>query len=267
MEFWFGVQCNTEGTQRFDTRDWVLLEDGETYESVPGGGPLISEPATYGGWWGAATDTRKSLWFRTEGNYFWDEAANTSVYLAAGARWNQSSAINHAIDLSLNDRTDDTQHLHNYENPGGGIGGVSYVFGDIHQQTVDITLRSSLLFNRRSSLELYVQPYVTVGTYSRARELARPDTYDLIPYDRDGFDAADFDFSYSAVNLNAVYRWEYRPGSALYLVWAHSRSSYEERGSFSGQPGAFRSDIRTGALFHNEPENRFLAKLTYWIPV
>ena len=182
-------------------------------------------------------------------------------------RWNQSSAINHEVDFSFQNRYDDTQHLHNYENPGGGIGGVSYVYGDLHQQIVDVTLRSSLLFTRNSSLELYLQPYVTVGEYRRARELVRPDSYDLTPYDRNGFDASDSDFSYSAVNVNAVYRWEYRPGSTLFLVWTHARSSYDERGSFSGRPGAFRNDLRTGAFFNNEPENRFLAKLTYWIPV
>ena len=40
---------------------------------------------------------------------------------------------------------------------------------------------------------------------------------------------SDYDFSYGSVNLNLVYRWQYRPGSTLYMVWTHSRGSYDQR--------------------------------------
>jgi hypothetical protein len=149
--------------------------------------------------------------------------------------------------------------------PGGiGIGGLSYVFGRIHQQTLDVTLRSNILFSRTQSLELYVQPYVTVGDYAEARELRRHDTYDLVHYDEPGYDPHAFDFQYSALNWNAVYRWQYRPGSALYLVWTQGREGYEERGSQSGGQGDFRNPISVSTPFAMEPENRFLAKVTYW---
>ena len=47
---------------------------------------------------------------------------------------------------------------------------MSYVFGELDNQTVDLTLRSNVLFTRNQSLEVYVQPFLTVGTYSnRAR--------------------------------------------------------------------------------------------------
>ena len=55
----------------------------------------------------------------------------------------------------------------------------------------------------------------------RARELARPDSYDLTPYDRDGFKASDFDFSYSAVNVNAVYRIDPNGNVTQLLHWPH----------------------------------------------
>jgi len=75
------------------------------------------------------------------------------------SRWNQSSAINHEISLGYETRIDDTQWL---DSPTGGphpvgvgIGGVSYVFGDINQKTADVTLRSNILFSRNQSLEIY----------------------------------------------------------------------------------------------------------------
>ncbi|MBD3161771.1 MAG: hypothetical protein GF346_05860 [Candidatus Eisenbacteria bacterium] len=265
QELWFGVNYNDEGSHRHETRSTVRLEDGGR-AAIPGGGPLISEPTTYGGWFGGLTDSRKDLVFRLEGNLWLDTADNRAVSGEIAADWNQSSAVRHEIEIGYSDRTDDTQHLGNFENAGGGIGGVSYVFGGIHQRTLDLTLRTSLLFSRDQSLEIYAQPFLTVGDYENAKELARPDSYDFRPYDRDGFRAADHDFRYGAVNLNAVYRWEYRPGSTFYLVWTHSRSSYDER-RFFDDPGRFGNDLDGAGLFDNEPENVLLAKLSYWFSI
>ncbi|MGE5177021.1 MAG: DUF5916 domain-containing protein [Hyphomicrobiales bacterium] len=251
----FGVVVNGTGHHRWETR----------------GGPIIDEPFTYGGWVGASSDTRKDLTASLETDYYRDTAQNVSFDATLNGTWKQSTAVTHQVSLAFHDRWDDTQYLETVDltqRPGGiGIGGLSYVFGDIHQKTVDVTLRSSLLFSRNQSLEIYAQPFLTVGDYSRVRELARPDSYDLVPYLEPGYDVRNNDFSYSSVNLNMVYRWEYRPGSTFYLVWTQSRSRYDDRGQFAANPSAFRNDLRPGPLFRNEPENTILAKITYWIPL
>lgn len=265
MDMWFGYNINLEGSQRWHTRDDVHLDNGET-AAIPGGGPLIDEPWTWGGWWGVSTDARKRFVASLEMSHYDDDAGNRSYRLGPSCRWNQSSAVHHRVSLSFHDRIDDTQHLINHENEGGGIGGVSYIFGDLHQRIFNLTLRTSVLFSRDQSLEVYAQPYVTVGDYRRARELARPDSYDLTPYEEEGFDIDDHDFSYASINFNAVYRWEYRPGSTLYLVWTHARSTYDERGNHA-DPGRFEDDLTPDALFQNEPENRVLVKLSYWMPI
>jgi hypothetical protein len=251
-EGWMGIGYNGEGTHRYETR----------------GGPLIREPHTYGGWAGGSTDSRKDLVGILEGSLFYDTAKNISLDLTGTTRWNQSSAVNHELRLGYHSRIDDTQWL---DSPTGGahpvgvgIGGVSYVFGDIDQKTADITLRSNILFSRNQSLEIYAQPFLTVGNYSRVRELIRADSYDLYPYSF--YEARDFDFSYAAVNLNVVYRWEYRPGSTLYLVWTQSREKYDER-QYTAPGGDFNNEIGGNHLFGNEPENRVLAKVTYWIAI
>jgi hypothetical protein len=250
-EGWFGVEIMPEGTQRYETR----------------GGPLISEPTTYGGWIGGSTDTRKNLSFNTEVSHFRDVAHNHSTNTRINAKWNQSSAFNHQVSLGFNYRLDDTQYLETVdlsERPGGqGIGGLSYVFGKIRQRTADITLRTSVLFSRNQSLDLYAQPYISVGNYGNGVELARADSYDLIPYDEPGWQVQDHDFSYTAVNVNAIYRWEYRPGSALFLVWTHGREGYNERG-YSGDPNRYENPLAAGDLFRNEPVNVLLAKISYW---
>lgn len=254
-QVWYGVVANGRGTQRYETR----------------GGPLISEPATFGGWAGFGTDTRKRATFEFEANYFFDTARNRSNEFSSEVSWSQSSRLSHAVEFQFEDRRDDTQYLDTVDlasTPGGvGIGGLSYVFGRIHQQTLDLTLRSSILFSRNQSLELYAQPYVTVGDHSDARELARPDTYDLVHYNEQGYDPHDRDFRYAAMNWNAVYRWQYRPGSTLFLVWTQSREGFDMRALNPGNAAGFQNPISISAPFSREPENRVLAKITYWFAV
>ena len=254
-EAWWGLAYNPWGTQRYETR----------------GGPLLSEPETFGFWLGGNTDSRKNLVLTLEGNLFWDVASNYDTNLEGGLRWNQSTAMNHDVRFRFLNRFDDTQYLETVDlsqRPGGvGIGGQSYVFGRLHQRTLDVTLRTNVLFSRDKSLEIYAQPYLTVGDYAEARELVRPDSYDFVRYAEPGYRSRSKDFSYGSVNLNTVFRWEYRPGSTFYLVWTQGRSEYDQREFHSGDPGAFDNDVRFGALFHNEPENVFLAKITYWFAI
>jgi len=251
-EAWFGVVFNMEGTQRYETRE----------------GPLIREPTTFGGWLGGTTDSRRELTLRLEGTHIRDTAKNHSTEVGAGVKWNQSSAISHDLSLSFDNRVDETQYLETVDllaRPGGsGIGGYSYVFGRIHQQTADLTLRTNVLFSRNTSLEIYAQPYVTVGDYAEARELARADSYDLTPYLEAGYQSHDFDFSYASLNLNTVLRWEYRPGSTLYLVWTQGRTEYDQQSYHASAPGSFENDMRLGSAFGTEPQNVLLAKITYW---
>src|SRR5688572_7276933 len=259
-EAWFGVLFNEWGHHRYETR----------------GGPVIGEPTTYGGWLGVSTDRRKNVNFDVEGNWNRDTAKNISLDLNTDVNWNQSSAINHTFSVNYHNRFDDTQHLMNVDvaaHGGQGIGGISYVFGDIHQQTVDFTLRSSVLFTRNQSLEVYAQPFLTVGHYGRAREMARADSYDFINYeginpgDGSPYDYRKNDFSYSSVNVNLVYRWQYRPGSTFFLVWKQSRERFEDRSMFDANPNSFQNGLGTRTLFRNEPENTLLAKVTYWLPI
>ena len=121
-----------------------------------------------------------------------------------------------------------------------------------------------MLFNRDKSLELYVQPFLVVGDFSNPRELATPDSYDLTPYP--AYDITSRDDVYGSVNVNMVYRWEYRPGSTLFLVWAHTRNSYVQR-RFLDDPTEFTNEFSSAPLFDNEPENRYMIKVSYWFPI
>ena len=53
-------------------------------------------------------------------------------------------------------------------------------------------------------------------------------------------------------------RWEYMPGSTLFLVWTQDRSGYENTGEFEFHPAFTR-------LFDQKPNNIFMAKVTYYL--
>jgi hypothetical protein len=100
------------------------------------------------------------------------------------------------------------------------------------------------------------------GTYSDVREVARrADSYDARyrPYadpevagDPGGFNVKEF-------RSNVVFRWEYRPGSTLFLVWSQGREGFAER---EGDK-SFGGDL--GDLFRERANHTFLLKLSYWL--
>jgi len=56
-----------------------------------------------------------------------------------------------------------------------------------------------------------------------------------------------------------VLRWEYRPGSTLFLVWAHGRQDYAVDQPRRGWTDDF------GDLFDLHPDHTFLVKVSYWL--
>jgi hypothetical protein len=109
-------------------------------------------------------------------------------------------------------------------------------------------------------LQLYVEPFVSTGRFNDWRELGDPRAaaYDdrYRPY---GAGESPSGFSYRQFNSNAVMRWEYRPGSTLFLVWQQGRLQSEvSRGDFR-----FARDYRD--LFSAHPDNTLLVKLAYWL--
>ncbi len=254
---WFGFGGGPESASKHLTRTY----DGEQ-------GPLMRSPDAFWGWWGFETDGRKDFTLSHDGSINRDSAGGRTTRVGLGGHWTPTTSTNLSIKASYRTTRAMARHIDNFANPGAGIGGISYVFAELDQQTIDATFRADVLFSRSLSLQFYAQPYLTVGEYSRPKQLARADSYDFdaaegIPeFDPEAI--SDYDFRYASVNVNVVFRWEYRPGSTFYLVWKQGRSEYAERG-WSGD--SFNTSLSPDDMFDTEPENTLLAKVSYWFSI
>jgi hypothetical protein len=160
--------------------------------------------------------------------------------------------------------------------------GPEYVVGHLRQRTAAFTLRLSHAFSPALSLDLYGQPFLSSGLYREFRTVQDPrgrsfqNRFALLGPEELRFDphagryvvdrpgtASDFtfrnpDFNVREINTNAVLRWEYRPGSTLFLVWSHAR----ENGVRSG-PLRLWNDL--DRLLTAEATHVFLLKVSYWM--
>jgi hypothetical protein len=160
--------------------------------------------------------------------------------------------------------------------------GSRYVFGGLEQDEWAIPLRVNLVLSPKLSLQLYSQALLSTGDYPTIRELATPRTYEFPVYgvdigtiardpdlpiyviDPDGGGEADSfripvpDFNFKSLRVNAVLRWEFRPGSAAYVVWTQRRQDGRNPGDHD-----FGRDLSD--LFAAPADDVFMIKLAWWI--
>lgn len=158
-----------------------------------------------------------------------------------------------------NRNVDDVQWLGNFTEPSGVT---HYAFARLHQTTYALTSRLSYAITPTLSLQLYAQPFASRGRYSNVRELSatpRAPRYGdrFVPYTPPGDAAAGF----QALQLrsNSVLRWEFRPGSTIFVVWQHGRDGYDARYPATPWREAHRE------LFALHPANTFLVKMAWWL--
>ena len=245
------------------------------------GGPMARHPGGFSVSQWISTDQRKSYSFNFNASYANNSRGGWGYFPGFGVTFRPSSAV----EVSLDPRFRRTFAVSQYvgavpDETADRTFGSRYVFSDLDQTTVSMDTRVSWTFTPRMSLQLFLQPFVSSGAYSGYKELHQPGKWDWDVYgvergtinetdgvfevDPDGEGAAPAfalgnpDFNVRSLRGNAVLRWEYRPGSTLYLVWQQQRFSYVPNGSFQLQDDY-------NALFRTPPENVFALKVSYWL--
>jgi hypothetical protein len=135
--------------------------------------------------------------------------------------------------------------------------GGRYIFAELEQREISMVARVNWTFSPTLSLQTFLQPLVSAGDFGQLKQLRAARTFDFDPVTGS---ADESDFNFRSLRGNAVLRWEYRPGSTLFLVWQQFRSGLEPFGEFR-----FGRDVR--GVFETRPENVVAVKATYWLPL
>jgi hypothetical protein len=163
-------------------------------------------------------------------------------------------------------------------NPGLGT---RYILGTLNQHTLNFTFRVDYSITPEFSVQYYGSPFISRGSYSEFKYVSDPlsQEYDkrFIQYshttlnsgeyqlDEDNDGIADYsmdnpDFNFHQFRSNFVAKWEYRPGSFIYLVWSSERTGLTE------DPAATLSHS-FNQLWNVFPGNIFLIKFNYWFSI
>lgn len=243
------------------------------------GGPLAIIPAGYQIDLGIDSDSRKSVVMSISTSLYRRPTEGHSWSGSFNLRWKPRSNISFSFGPECYIRRAELQWVTDVEDAlMTETFGTRYIFGRISQITLSSVIRLNWTFTPKLSLQLYLQPLLSVGEYDKFKELARPKSFEYnifgegnstITYseeeytvDPDGqgpastFSFDNPDFNVKSLRGTMVLRWEYSPGSILYFVWTQNRSDYTHPGDFS-----LWRDL--GDLLTAPGDNIFLIKISY----
>jgi len=153
-----------------------------------------------------------------------------------------------------------------------------YLLGTIDQKTIGLTFRADLNISPEFAIQYYGSPFISRGKYSEIKRITSPKDKDfnqrfsllnkvtgnenIISLDENNDYLIDYsimnpDFNFHEFRSNLVAKWEYNPGSFIYLVWSSDRSGYNKLSDAS-----FGESV--GYLGDALPNNIFMIKLNYW---
>jgi len=246
-------------------------------DNLTRGGPLMGTPSAWSynvrlsGNPGARVGWNASVnWVRDELEGFRRTAAGGLQFRLA-PRWQAS------VNVAYNRSRDMQQYVTRRDDGAPATFGEVYIFSQIDQSQLSTPIRLNFAFTPDLTIELYAEPFAASGKYSNFGELPAPMARDLRLYGTDGtsitaqpdgshvvtdgaevFPIDNLDFNRIFLRSNLVVRWEWAPGSTLFLVWQQNRARSSNTGEFV--------DLGSLGDTFGAPGDNFLAlKVSYWI--
>ncbi len=111
------------------------------------------------------------------------------------------------------------------------------VFGRRNVDQINTTLRFTHTFHPDLSLQGYLQYFWARGEYYTFFKLEETGAISDLPVEYNKSTYRNPDFNRSAFNINVILRYEYQPGSTIFLVWTHNKQ--ESLNDYSISAGSF----------------------------
>lgn len=242
------------------------------------GGPTMRLPGELYAYLGINSDERKKIVgsFRIQGGWEAEQSERaTEVELELNTRPFNTLMVSAEPSYSINKPNLQYVKRETYN------GEARYLFGRMEQKTFVLSFRINYSITPNMTLQYWGQPFLSTGRFTRFKRITDPlaDEYadrfhefagNEISFDEinetyhidentDGINDYMFnnpDYKSMEFRSNLVMRWEYKPGSLLYLVWSQNRNNWITDGPFT-----FGKDMQT--LFDLHPHNIFLVKFSY----
>jgi Domain of unknown function (DUF5916)/Carbohydrate family 9 binding domain-like len=221
------------------------------------GGPALRKSKEYEGWAGLESDSRRTWYVNAfAGAWRGDDGNSHGWWVNPGAEFRLSSLFSASFGLKYNHDLNDKQWHSNFGDAGNDT--THYTFARLDQKTLDLTTRVNFTMTPNLSFQFYGEPFTSSGDYTNWRELNNPRAEKYAerfkPYagNPGGFEFKQF-------RSNSVLRWEYKPGSTVFLVWSQGR---QDSGDFVND-FSVRRDFQD--IFRQHPDNTLLLKVSYWI--
>lgn len=244
------------------------------------GAGALRKPGGLGWSMNAGSDNRRKVSFRVNFFKFWGED-NAIGFNNAGASVSYVPINSLTISLAAN-------YDNGRRNQDQFVRNVSYnnatrtIVAGVKQKTLRFTGRLSYNLTPDLTIQYYGQPYLTRPRYQQFGYVVNPlaDKYSnrfvrysanqiienngtyLIDENRDGITDYRFgkpDFNFVQFRSNMVIRWEYRPGSELFLVWSEGNTSP----NFDDLDTPVFNSLFNNAFSGGTARNIFLVKWTY----
>jgi hypothetical protein len=275
----YGLEYNTNVQLE---NHWSLafggnLDRGRWSPGALRGGPSLRTDTGLSNFAFVQTDNRAPVWFNLNvSGGVTPTSGRREVNVSLGGTVQARTNLDLFVGPSLYARRDPLQYVDQIADDAGAT---HYLFGRIHETDVSMTLRLNWTFSPHFALQAYAQPYVASGNYDELKDVDRPaaaryaDRFHLLaPGEatlaagtyrvmRDGaqYEFAQPDFNFRQLRSTVVVRWEYRPGSNVYAIWSHGRTS----DAFDDGRLALGRDL--GDLGRAASENVVMVKANYWI--
>lgn len=264
---------------RFGTDTWY---DARALSDVlTRGGPLMGTPSGYGG--------RVELENRSGARNGWgvevevagDEAGGWRSVIEGSFSFRPGTQWELRLDPSWGREESSRQFVTSVSGGTAATFGRRYVFAHADLSEVAARFRLNYTFTPQLTLETYAEPFASSGTYHEFGELpaarsrrvrvygADPGDGPSIVLNADGtrtvtadgqsFALGDRDFNVRSLRTNVVMRWEWRPGSTMFVVW--QQDSEADRRVRRVRPGDLFDAFGAAA------DNFLAIKVSYWIPL
>jgi hypothetical protein len=258
---------------------FLVYSPSSLNKTLTRGGPLVRLPESgyvYLTWSG---DDRKPLVPQATLYHRTVRQTSREWSASAGFRWTPAENIVFSVSPAWSETLNEIQWVDRQIDASmASTYGARYVFGRLDQKSLSCEFRLNWIFTPKMSLQLYLQPFLAAGHYDRFKELAAAGTslynvygegpsgisfsdgvYTVSP-DLSGaapeFSFVNPDFNLKSLRGTLVLRWEYRPGSLIYLVWTHNRAD-------ASHPGDFQIGRDFGGLLAVPGDNVLSLKVSY----